>query len=391
MSLRTRLTLVYGGLFLLMAIVLEAATYAVADHAMNLKFQISVNNPSDAAGDASTFRIVNDLPAQIARQKHAVLTQLVQSSLLTLAAVALLALAVGYLVSGRMLRPLRHITATARRLSGSTLHERIGLAGPHDEIKELADTFDGMLDRLHRAFDSQRRFIANASHELRTPLAINRTLIDVAVAKPGAPEAVRTLGGKLLGAITRHERLLDGLLLLARSEHELQERSPADLAAVARGAVEQLADAARRAGIAVTTVLQAAPTSGDLVLLERCAVNLVENAIKYNAPEARVWVRTGRFDGTVWLQVENTGPPVTDEQAESIFEPFRRLRRDRVGSARGAGLGLSIVRAVLTAHHGTARAEPRPGGGLAVTLRLPAVDPAPAGEPRRAAGTRAGA
>jgi signal transduction histidine kinase len=354
-----------------------------------MKFQISVNNPENAAGDASTFRIVNDLPAQIARQKHAVLTQLVQSSLLTLAAVALLALAVGYLVSGRMVRPLRRITATARRLSGSTLHERIGLAGPHDEIKELADTFDGMLDRLHRAFDSQRRFIANASHELRTPLAINRALIDVAVAKPGAPEAVRTLGGKLLGAIVRHERLLDGLLLLARSEHELQERSPADLAAVARAAVEQLADAARRAGITVSTVLQAAPTSGDPVLLERCAVNLVENAIKYNAPEARVWVRTGRLDGTVWLQVENTGPPVSDEQAESIFEPFRRLRRDRVGSARGAGLGLSIVRAVLTAHHGTARAEPRPSGGLAVTLRLPAADPCPAGEPRRGAGARA--
>jgi len=385
-SLRTRLTLVYGSLFLVMGIILETATYLVTTQAVKARFGILLTNqpagfvPNDDPGSQTVkimpAQVTDAIHHQIAVQQHAILKQLVQSSAVALIAVAILAVALGYIVSGRMLRPLQQITATGQRLSESNLHERIGLTGPNDEIKKLADTFDSMLDRLHRAFDSQRRFIANASHELRTPLAINRTVIDVAAAKPGAPETVKVLAGKLLTTINRQERLLDGLLLLARSEHELQERFPIDLAALTANTIEQLTERARSAGVTLTHALRPAYTSGDLILLERAAMNLLENAIKYNSvDDARVWVRTGQVNGRAWLQIENTGTAISPDQAEAIFEPFRRLRADRVGSAQGAGLGLSIVRAIVHAHAGVVSAAPPPAGGVVITLQLPAVSP----------------
>ena len=391
-SLRTRLTLIYGSLFLLMGVVLETATYLATSTAVNAKFRILLDPPTGSTppgvfnqsptlvqtdpptgGTTQAGSPQSELIKAIKQQRQAILNQLIQSSVVALIAVAVLAIVLGYIVSGRMLRPLRQITATGQRLSESNLHERIALTGPQDEIKELADTFDSMLDRLHRAFDSQRRFIANAAHELRTPLAINRTIIDVAMAKPGAPEPVRALGQKLLGTITRNERLLDGLLLMARSERELRDRSPLDLAVLADGAVEQLHQLTLAAGITLTPLLKPAPTAGDPLLLERCAVNLIENAIKYNDSEAQIWIQTGQTQGRSWLQVENTGALVSAEQAQAIFEPFRRLHADRVGSARGAGLGLSIVRAIAQAHDGVVRAYPRPAGGLIVTLQVPAA------------------
>ncbi|MGW0886026.1 sensor histidine kinase [Streptomyces sp. NPDC002671] len=377
MSLRTRLTLVYGALFLVTGTILEAATYAVTARAVHTEFKVLVTKPpQEEIPGSTTITSHNDMAEQIAKQQQAVLDQTVQSAVLTLLALAVLSVLLGYLVSGWMLRPLQQMTATARRLSESTLHERIGLTGPNDEIKELADTFDSLLERLDRAFNAQRRFIANASHELRTPLAINRTTIDVALAKPGGvPDAVKTLGHKLLGTISRQERLLDGLLLLAKSERELQDRSPVDLSALVAHAVEQLAETARRVGVTLHHVLHPARAVGDPVLLERCAVNLIENAAKYNVVNGQIWIRTRESAGWTYLQVENTGPKVSPEQAESIFEPFRRLRTDRVGSARGAGLGLSIVRAVMNAHEGTVQAHPRPTGGLVITLQLPASSP----------------
>jgi signal transduction histidine kinase len=362
-----------------MGAILETITYVLAVQAVRGQFRVTVTG---SAEDHTGTRIRgdNDITAQIARQQETVQNQLVQSAVLTLIAVTVLSIVLGYIVSGRMLRPLQQMTATARRLSESTLHERFGLDGPRDEIKELADTFDNLLDRLHRAFESQRQFVANASHELRTPLAINRTIIDVAVAKPGAPEAVRTLGTKLQGAIVRQERLIEGLLLLARSQHDLHERSPRDLAVLTASALEQLSGAARQAQVTITRQLAQARTCGDPVLLERCAANLIENAIKYNATERQVWVRTGETDARAWLQVENTGPPVRQEQIDAIFQPFRRLQADRVKSADGAGLGLSIVRSVMHSQRGTVEARPRPGGGLVVTLLMPLVVVAPEGE-----------
>ncbi|MBC6469962.1 HAMP domain-containing histidine kinase [Actinomadura alba] len=315
-------------------------------------------------------RLVAD---QVAQQKSDVLELLLQGSVLTLLAVGLLAVGVGYAVAGRALAPLQHVTATARRLSESTLHERIALKGPSDEIKELADTFDAMLDRLHRAFDAQRRFVANASHELRTPLTVNRTVLEVAVASRRSPEETRVLARSLLGNTARHERLIEGLLLLARSERGLDARTPVPLHDAARAALEQLADRAEEADVMITAELAPAVASGDAVLLERCAVNLVENAIKYNAPDGRIRVRTCGEGGAAVLRVENTGQPVDPHDVPTMFEPFRRLRTDRTGSAHGAGLGLSIVRAVVRAHDGLVEAIPRPGGGLVITVRLPAA------------------
>jgi signal transduction histidine kinase len=378
-SLRLRLTLVYGALFLAMGAILETITYVLAVQAVRGQFKVTVTG-SAADHTGGRVRGENDIAAQIARQQETVQNQLVQSAVLTLIAVVALSVVLGYVVSGRMLRPLQQMTATARRLSESTLHERIELDGPRDEIKELADTFDNLLDRLHRAFESQRQFVANASHELRTPLAINRTIIDVAVAKPGAPEAVRTLGTKLLGAIVRQERLIEGLLLLARSQHERQERSSGDLAALTAAALEQLAEAAQQAGVTIARHLAPVPIAGDLVLLERCAANLIENAIKYNSIERRVWVSTGEAGTRAWLRVENTGPHVRQDEIDAIFQPFRRLRADRIHSGDGAGLGLSIVRSVMHAQHGEVEAHPRPGGGLVVTLLMPLATVTPMGE-----------
>jgi signal transduction histidine kinase len=378
MSLRTRLTLVYSALFLVMGAVLETITYLLAVQAVRGQFRVTVTGTGTDTG--GKIRGERDIVEQVARQQETVQNQLVQSAILTLLGVTVLSVVLGYVVSGRMLRPLQQMTATARRLSESTLHERIGLDGPRDEIRELADTFDNMLDRLHRSFESQRQFVANASHELRTPLAINRTIIDVAVTKPGAPEAVRTLGAKLLGAIARQERLIEGLLLLARSQHDLQERSPGDLGALTASALEQLTGTAQQAGVTISWQLEPARIAGDPVLLERCAGNLIENAIKYNSTERQVWVRTGEAGGKAWLQVENTGPPVQQEQIDAIFQPFRRLRADRVDSARGAGLGLSIVRSVMHSQRGTVEAHPRPGGGLVVTLLMPSTAATPTGE-----------
>jgi signal transduction histidine kinase len=391
LSLRTRLTLVYGGLFLVTATLLVAVTYLLTTRAMDSRFRIAVSRSDIETGPlgggapgarlpdiTELRRVVNE---RAAAQREAILQDLLQSSLLTVFALCLLAVVLGYLVAGRMLRPLQTVTATARRLSESTLHERIGLSGPRDEIKELADTFDGMLDRLHRAFDLQRRFIANASHELRTPLAINRAVIEVQLAKPGTPDETRALGRKLLVATARHERLIEGLLLLARSERELSGRTSVDAATLAQDAIDEFGATAERAGVRVTSALSAAPTAGDVVLLERCVANLVENAIKYNHEDGRVWVLTGETGGWSYVRVENTGPTVTPADAETIFEPFRRLTRDRVGSARGAGLGLSIVRAVVRAHGGIIAACPRPGGGLAITVQLPASQVAAAPVP----------
>jgi signal transduction histidine kinase len=247
------------------------------------------------------------------------------------------------------------------------LHERIALAGPRDEIRELADTFDDMLERLDRSFDGQRRFVANASHELRTPLAINRALVEVAVTRANASPDTRQLGETLLAVNARHERLIDGLLTLADSETEVTDRSGVDLRDVAAHVLDQSAVD----GFTVRRDLAPAPTHGDPVLLERLAQNLVENAVRHNVPSGWLSVASTIREGWAELTVANSGPVVAPYDIDTIFEPFRRLGGDRVGSERGVGLGLSIVRAVARAHGGEVTAVPRDGGGLVVTVRLP--------------------
>ncbi|WUI02201.1 HAMP domain-containing histidine kinase [Spirillospora sp. NBC_00431] len=394
LSVRARLTLVYGSLFLVTSAVLVAVTYLLTVRSMDQRLTLDDREASTttltrlrnlaADGDVSRLMEVKaEADRRLAEQKRDVLEQLLQSSLITMLVLGVLAVVIGYVVAGRMLRPLHAVTATARRLSESTLHERIPLDGPQDEIKDLADTFNRMLDRLNRAFDSQRRFVANASHELRTPLTINRTVLEVALASRKSPPETKALADVLLGNTARHERLIEGLLTLARSERDLAARTATPLPDVVRGALDHLDGRAEEAGVDVEARLAPAVVSGDPVLLERCAVNLLENAVKYNVKDGRVWVRTGVRDGTAFLQVVNTGRPVPSYEVGAIFEPFRRLRpnqeKERTGSADGAGLGLSIVRAVVGAHDGTIETVPREGGGLSITVRLPvSEEPVPA-------------
>ncbi|MFG2002765.1 sensor histidine kinase [Spirillospora sp. NPDC048911] len=399
LSVRARLTLVYGTLFLVTSTVLVGVTYLQTVKAMDQRFNARFQTQTPAI---ASLQGLNQLPPsqqwqkllsarteiqaevenRLQEQKQDVLQQMLQSSLFTLLVLGVLGVGIGYLVAGRTLRPIHTVTATARRLSESNLHERIALTGPQDEIKDLADTFDRMLDRLHRAFDAQRRFVANASHELRTPLTINRTVLEVAIASRKNPPETKALADVLLGNTARHERLINGLLLLARSERELNAPAPTPLEDVVRSAVDQLDDLAGETDVDVTVEISPATTIGDPVLLERCAVNLLENALKYNVSGGRVWVRTWRRRDQVMLRVENTGRPVPSYEIATIYEPFRRLGTDRIGSAGGAGLGLSIVRAVVHAHGGTIDTVPRPDGGLAITVRLPAA-PAAALPPAR--------
>jgi signal transduction histidine kinase len=306
------------------------------------------------------------------------------ASVISLGVIGVLATAFGWLMAGHALRPLQQITTTARRVADRSLHQRIGMTGPADEIKDLADTFDAMLERLDRSFDSQRRFVANASHELRTPLTLNRTLIEVTLDDPGVTDQVRHLGTTLLAINRRQERLIDGLLTLASSEQTLTQREPVDLAVIAGHLIDQTRPDAGRAGITMETDLRPAAVTGDPVLLERLIQNLLDNAVRYNLPDGgAITVATDTTDGHVTLTVANTGPVVAAYDIPTLFQPFRRLpaveRHTDLSIHRGAGLGLSIVAAVSHAHHGAVHATPGDTGGLAVQVRLPrAADLTPA-------------
>ncbi|WP_425567267.1 sensor histidine kinase [Nonomuraea helvata] len=363
-SIRWRLTLTYGALVFAASVVLLFSVYSIVAQA------IDNNWPTLNFGGLQDQLVWQDAQRQAVTAAQ---NALLRNSLLALVGVGILSLIIGYFVADRALRPVAKMTATARKLSESTLaHQRIALEGPNDELKELADTFDAMLTRLNVAFDTQRRFVANASHELRTPLTINRTVLEIALSDPEASEDLKALGRTLLEVNARNEKLIEGLLLLARSERELAVRKPVDVQEVAQTAVEQVQPFAQEHGVTVVTDLVSAPTIGDPVLLERSVSNLLENAVKYNIPEnGKVWIRTGMVDGALVVQVANTGQHVPAYEVNSLFEPFRRLHADRVESAKGAGLGLSIVRAVVQAHGGDVAAVPRDGGGLVVTIRLP--------------------
>ncbi|GAB3218003.1 sensor histidine kinase [Mycolicibacterium hippocampi] len=373
-TIRWRLTVLYAGAFFLAGAVLIALTYFYLHQSL-------YNRPAGAQGVVSQFlddrgvrnRPVVDglfraLATEAERERRDTLRGMLTWSLVSLGAVGLVAGAFGWLLAGRALAPLQNVTATARRVADRSLHERITLDGPNDEIKELADTFDAMLERLDRAFDGQRRFVANASHELRTPLAINRTLIEVALQDPDTPAATRKLGETLLGVNHRNERLIDGLLVLASSDQQLQVRARVDLGKITDRAV---AMANPPNGVRIRADLPPTPVLGDPALLERVAQNLIDNAVRYNVTEGGwVDVSVSASDGVARLAVTNSGPVVAGADIPALFEPFRRLAgTERIGF--GAGLGLSIVRSVATAHGGEVHAVPRPEGGLVVTVTLP--------------------
>lgn len=281
------------------------------------------------------------------------------------------ALLLGWLLAGRALRPVRAVSAAARRVSESRLSERLNVAGPRDEITELATTFDAMLDRLEHAFDAQRRFVANASHELRTPLAVAGTAVDVVLAKPERSSTqLEAMARDVRVAVTRAEEVVDSLLALTRSQHLDRGRDEIDLAALAEDALDVYRAEIADRGLRVDTRLESARSVGDRPLLERLVMNLIDNAVRHNVTGGELTVRTAVRDGRAELVVENSGTVIAPELVPALFEPFARLDgRARSGEA-GLGLGLAIARAVADAHGAELVATALPTGGLRVELRL---------------------
>ncbi|HSO96568.1 MAG TPA: ATP-binding protein [Acidimicrobiia bacterium] len=389
LTIRLRLTLLIGALFIAAGSILLGMTYLLVRHSVTtnpgqvraaLAHRLGVDagqlppNPArtipnpDAAGRRNAFR---DVQREITNQN---LHRLLVESGIALGVMAVVSVGLGWVVAGRMLRPLHTITTTARRLSDVNLHERIGLEGPSDELKELADTFDAMLERLDRAFMSQQRFVADASHELRTPLSVIRTEVDVALADPHATAAeLRAMGEVVRDATIRSEQLVDGLLTLARTGAAPPAPEPVDLADLAARVIDRLAPDADRQELALDLSLDPAPVRGASALLERLVENLVQNASQYNQRGGWIAVTTTTDGDHALLRVANSGPPVPPQVVASLFDRFRRLDPTAEGHHRGFGLGLSIVDAVARAHEGTATAEAQPDGGLLVTVDLPAA------------------
>lgn len=383
-TIRVRLTVLYGGLVLLAGALVLGVTFLLVQQRFNQQ-ERSYDQAQKSAILTKKGLMTGGPRAEAAareRYREHLLNELLTQGGIALGGVGVLAGAFGWVLAGRALRPVHRMTETARRIAGTDgagrgLHERIGLDGPPDEIKELADTFDVMLERLDASFDGQRRFVAGASHEMRTPLAINRALIEVSITRPDASADARELGEALLDVNDRHQRLIDGLLTLADSENEVTQRLPVDLAEVTEAVLTEMAGTAREHGVEVLPpTLHAALTSGDPYLLERLVQNLTENAIRHNVRRGG-WLtaRTWSSANEVVLTVTNSGAVVHAYEAETLFQPFRRIDDRRAtpprGSDRGFGLGLSIVRAIARAHGGTARATPLDGGGLTVTVTLP--------------------
>lgn len=310
--------------------------------------------------------------AQRAADSH----QLLVTSGIALAIVALIAVLLGWLVAGRVLGPVRAITTTARRISASNLSERLALNGADEEFKQLGDTLDDLFARLEASFDAQRQFAANASHELRTPLARQRALIQVALADPHAsPTALRKAHERVLASEQHLEQLIDGLLTLARGQAEPERHEQLDLATLASTALLALDAEFEGRGLDVRTNLTPAPTAGDPRLVERLIANLIDNAIRHNSPHGEIEITTGTRDRHAFVSVTNTGPTVPPGEIPRLFQPFQRLGSARTRHNHGHGLGLSIVQAIANAHHATLTTRARPQGGLAIEVSFaPATD-----------------
>jgi signal transduction histidine kinase len=443
MSLRLRLTLLYGACFLAAGVLLLAVTYGLVANTTSVSTGAFVTKQGTVTADAGALPAVplplpagralylsraapgpkvggvpNSISVQIqqaygqqlrkvdsatiqrittadrkrvvivarqakaalTRQRNQQLTALLTRSGLALVIMAFLSVALGWVVAGRALRPLRTMNARARRITENSLHERLAVEPSHDELGELARTFDGLLGRLQRAFESQRRFVANASHELRTPVTLERALVEVALADPDASvQSLRECCERVRVAGEQQERLIEALLTLARSQGGVDACDLVDLRALVGELVRQ--HQGDTATVTIEATLGPAAAKGDGALIERLAANLIDNALAYNVASGgwvRVW--TGTQGGRPTLRVANSGRVVPEERLEEIFEPFRCLDGERLGGSRGVGLGLSIVAAIATAHQATLDVRPVTEGGLRIEVRFPAPDGAPATE-----------
>jgi signal transduction histidine kinase len=397
-TVRFRLTVLYSSLFLVAGAGLLAVTYLLVDRSTVTALFVSgkdgaeiavKGSPAGAAGyrgsgahlrngspTAHQVQIARQLSGQAALQHAQDLHQLLIQSGVALGVMAGLAIGCGWLMAGRVLRPLRTMAAVTQQITERNLHERLALAGPDDEVKHLGDTIDGLLARLQTAFEAQRRFIASASHELRTPLTLERALLEVALADPAATaEELRSTCEELLASGEQQERLMEALLTLASSERGLDRHDRFDLSVVAGRAISAHRAEAERRGLQASLSLSRADVVGNPDLVERMAANLVDNAIRHNVPGGRLDVLTETRNQHSVLTVSNTGPPVLKDQVERLFQPFQRLGDHQAAHPDGHGLGLSIVRAIALAHDAGLKVELRPGGGLRVQVHFPAPRP----------------
>jgi two-component system sensor histidine kinase VanS len=380
-TLRLRLTLLYSGLFLVSGVALLATTYLLFRSGTGVDLIVPTGTRHGSTG-ADPLNVASPAPnvarqvrrmyaESVARNSHGLHQGLIQSGI-ALAIMTAVSIVLGWLVAGRVLRPLRTMTATTRQISERNLNERLALSGPRDELKDLADTVDGLLARLEAHVAGQQRFAANASHELRTPLAITQTLLDVARNDPNRD------GGDLVDRLhavnTRAIDLTEALLLLSRADQRSFTPEHVDLSLIAEEATETLLPLAEKRGVTIETSGDTAPSIGSETLLLQLITNLVHNAIVHNLPEqGTVWITTSAHPRSVVLTVENTGEKLTPELVATLVEPFQRgTERIRTDHA-GVGLGLAIAKSITQAHDGTLTLTPRPAGGLCVTIQLPAA------------------
>jgi signal transduction histidine kinase len=336
----------------------------------------------------------DELLARLAAEHAAALNQLLAESAIALGVMAVVSAALGWLMAGRVLRPLRAMTAAARAISADDLSGRLAVPGPGDELKDLGDTIDELLHRLETAFSAQRRFAASASHELRTPLAMMRTSLDVATGKPGpVPPELTVVAGKLREGLDQADHLVENLLLLARAQHGAGDgQDTISLDPLIAAAIDARAGLIASMGLEVRHIADggAGPlVTGNRVLLAQMTANLIDNAVRHNHPGGWIRAQITRDGAAVRLLVENGGPLLDPGTVTTLAQPFRRLGADRTGSAAGTGLGLSIAEAIAAAHRGTLRLHARPEGGLQAVIDLPAAGrTGPQGQLASAGGAR---
>jgi signal transduction histidine kinase len=369
-SVRFRMTVLYSCLFIPLGAVLVAVTYVIV---MLQRAETVQRKVARQCIDGTCTNHKVGAPTVTIAQLSLSSREFLVASCIIIVAIMGTTVLLGWLAAGRVLRPLRVMTTTTREISERNLHERLALTGPDDELKDLGDTIDGLLARLEMAFDSQRRFIANASHELRTPLMLSQTLLQVALANPAITlDSLRAACQEVVDAGKDQAQLIDALLTLARSQRGLDHREPVDLTAVVTDALNAHKPAAAAKRIQVDASLGKASVSGDGRLIHRLVSNLVDNAIRYNGTGGRVEVELAGTGTETALTVANTGAPVPMDQVSRLLEPFQRAALDRTAGPNGLGLGLSIVAEIAKAHGASLSVRPRPEGGLTVTVSFPA-------------------